>query len=302
MEPFEILDERFRRYTIPIVWLEKLYSGMRWAEGPVWFADLRSLIFSDIPNNRMLRWDEETGQVATFRAPSHFSNGNTRDRQGRLVTCEHETRRVTRTEWDGSVTVIAERYQGKRLNAPNDVVVRSDDSIWFTDPVYGISAEYEGGKAESEIGTCNVYRVDPQDGHLGVVADDFSRPNGLAFSPDERSLYIADSGFWPDPSKPHHIRAFIVGADGRLSGSRVVCEVSPGIPDGFRVDMDGNIWTSSGNGVQCISPEGALIGRIPVPEKVANVAFGGAKRNRLFICGHTSLYSIFVNTSGAQRP
>ncbi len=302
MEPFEILDERFRRYTIPIVWLEKLYSGMRWAEGPVWFADLRSLIFSDIPNNRMLRWDEETGQVATFRAPSHFSNGNTRDRQGRLVTCEHETRRVTRTEWDGSVTVIAERYQGKRLNAPNDVVVRSDDSIWFTDPVYGISAEYEGGKAESEIGTCNVYRVDPQDGHLGVVADDFSRPNGLAFSPDERSLYIADSGFWPDPSKPHHIRAFIVGADGRLSGSRVVCEVSPGIPDGFRVDMDGNIWTSSGNGVQCISPEGALIGRIPVPEKVANVAFGGTKRNRLFICGHTSLYSIFVNTSGAQRP
>ncbi len=302
MEPFEILDERFRRYTIPIVWLEKLYSGMRWAEGPVWFADLRSLIFSDIPNNRMLRWDEETGQVAIFRAPSHFSNGNTRDRQGRLITCEHETRRVTRTEWDGSVTVIAERYQGKRLNAPNDVVVRSDDSIWFTDPVYGISAEYEGGKAESEIGNCNVYRVDPRDGHLRVAADDFSRPNGLAFSPDERSLYIADSGFWPDPSKPHHIRAFSVGGDGRLGGSRVVCEVSPGIPDGFRVDMDGNIWTSSGNGVQCISPEGALIGRIPIPEKVANVAFGGAKRNRLFICGHTSLYSIFVNTSGAQRP
>ena len=302
MEPFEILDEQFRRYTIPIVWLEKLHTGMRWAEGPVYFADLRALIFSDIPNNRMLRWDEETGQVAIFRAPSHYSNGNTRDKQGRLVTCEHETRRVTRTEWDGSITVIAERYQGKRLNAPNDVVVRSDDSIWFTDPVYGISAEYEGGKAESEIGSCNVYRCDPRDGSLRVVADDFSRPNGLAFSPDEHLLYIADSGFWPDPTKPHHIRAFAVGADGRLSGGRVVREVSPGIPDGFRIDIDGNIWTSSGNGVQCITPGGDLIGRIPTPEKVANVAFGGPKRNRLFICGHTSLYAIFVNTSGAQRP
>jgi len=302
MEPFEILDERFRRYTIPIVWLEKLHSGMRWAEGPVYFADLRALIFSDIPNNRMLRWDEETGQVAIFRAPSHYSNGNTRDRQGRLLTCEHETRRVTRTEWDGSITVIADLYQGKRLNAPNDVVVRSDDTIWFTDPVYGISAEYEGGKAESEIGSCNVYRFDPRDGSLRVVADDFSRPNGLAFSPDERTLYIADSGFWPDPSKPHHIRGFAVGADGRLGGDRVVREVSPGIPDGFRVDSDGNLWTSSGKGVQCITPDGDLIGRIPVPEKVANLAFGGPKRNRLFICGHTSLYSIFVNTSGAQRP
>jgi len=302
MEPFEILDEQFRRYTIPIVWLEKLHTGMRWAEGPVYFADVRALIFSDIPNNRMLRWDEETGQVAIFRAPSHYSNGNTRDKQGRLVTCEHETRRVTRTEWDGSITVIAERYQGKRLNAPNDVVVRSDDSIWFTDPVYGISAEYEGGKAESEIGSCNVYRCDPRDGSLRVVADDFSRPNGLAFSPDEHLLYIADSGFWPDPTKPHHIRAFAVGADGRLSGGRVVREVSPGIPDGFRIDIDGNIWTSSGNGVQCITPGGDLIGRIPTPEKVANVAFGGPKRNRLFICGHTSLYAIFVNTSGAQRP
>ncbi len=302
MEPFEILDERFRQYTIPIVWLEKLHSGMRWAEGPVYFADLRCLIFSDIPNNRLLRWDEETGAVATFRAPSHYSNGNTRDRQGRLITCEHETRRVTRTEWDGSITMLADRYQGKRLNAPNDVVVRSDDSVWFSDPVYGISAEYEGGKAESEIGSCNVYRLDPRDGSLRVVADDFSRPNGLAFSPDERTLYIADSGFWPDPTKPHHIRAFDVDAEGRLGGGRVVREVSPGIPDGFRIDSDGNIWTSSGNGVQCISPGGDLIGRIPIPEKVANVAFGGPKRNRLFICGHTSLYAIYVNTRGAQKP
>lgn len=302
MEPFEILDERFRQYTIPIVWLEKLHTGLRWAEGPVWFADLRCLIFSDIPNDRLLRWDEETGQVAVFRARSHFSNGNTRDRQGRLVTCEHETRRVTRTEWDGSITVIADRFEGKRLNAPNDVVVRSDDTVWFTDPVYGISAEYEGGKAESEIGSCNVYRFDPRDGSLRVVADDFSRPNGLAFSPDQRTLYIADSGFWPDPTKPHHIRKFSVGDGGRLNGGEVVCEVSPGIPDGFRIDADGNIWTSSGSGVQCFTAGGDLIGRIPVPEKVANVAFGGARRNRLFICGHTSLYSIFVNTSGAQRP
>ena len=302
MEPFEILDERFRQYTIPIVWLEKLHTGMRWAEGPAYFADLRCLIFSDIPSNRLLRWDEITEQVAVFRAPSHFSNGNTRDRQGRLITCEHETRRVTRTEWDGTITVIADRYEGKRLNAPNDVVVRSDDTIWFTDPVYGISAEYEGGKAESEIGNCNVYRFDPRDSSLRIVADDFSRPNGLAFSPDERLFYIADSGFWPDPTKPHHIRSFTVEAEGRLTGGRVVAEISPGIPDGFRLDIDGNIWTSSGSGVQCITPNGDLIGRIPIPEKVANVCFGGPKRNRLYICGHTSLYSIFVNTRGAQLP
>jgi gluconolactonase len=301
-DPFEILDQRFRRFTIPIVWLEKLHSGMRWAEGPVYFADLRCLIWSDLPNNRQLRWEEETGAISVFRTPSNYSNGNTRDREGRLITCEHQARRVTRTEYDGRISVIAERYEGKRLNSPNDAVVKSDGTIWFTDPSYGISAEYEGGKAESEIGSCNVYRVDPRTGEIGVVADDFSRPNGLAFAPDEATLYIADSGFWPDPSKPHHIRAFRVDESNALHNSRVVAEVSPGIPDGFRIDVDGNIWTSAGDGVHCITPEGELLGKIRVPEKVSNVCFGGPKRNRLFICGFTSLYAIYLNTRGAQQP
>ena len=226
MEPFETLDKRFAPYTIPIVFLEKLHTGLRWAEGPVYFADQRCLLFSDLPNNRILRFDEQTSQVTVFRVDSNFSNGNTRDRQGRLITCEHRGRRVTRTEYDGSITVLAERYEGKRLNSPNDVVVKSDGTVWFTDPTYGISAAYEGGKAESEIGSCNVYCFDPRDGSLRVVVDDFRRPNGLAFSPDEKFLYIADSGFWPNPDWPHHIRAFKV-ADGKLSKGRVIAESLP---------------------------------------------------------------------------
>jgi gluconolactonase len=301
VEVFETFDKRFSRYSIPIVFLEKLHGGMRWAEGPVYFGDQRCLIWSDIPNNRMLRWDEETDQVTVFRSPSNFSNGNTRDREGRLVTCEHRGRRVTRTELNGKITVLAESYQRKRLNSPNDVIVKSDGTVWFTDPTYGISAEYEGGKAESEIGSCNVYRLDPKTGDLRVVVDDFSRPNGLAFSPDESILYIADSGFWPNPEAPHHIRAFDVIGDG-LRNSRVLADISPGIPDGFRTDIDGNIWTSAGDGVQCITPEGDLIGKIHVPEKVANVCFGGPARDRLFICGFTSLYAIHLNTRGAQVP
>jgi len=301
MDVFEIFDKRFSRYLIPIVFLEKLHGGMRWAEGPVYFGDQRCLIWSDLPNNRMLRWDEETGQVTIFRSPSNFSNGNTRDREGRLVTCEHRGRRVTRTELNGKITVLADSYQGKRLNSPNDVVVKSDGTVWFTDPTYGISAEYEGGKAESEIGSCNVYRFDPKSGDLQIVVDDFSRPNGLAFSPDESILYIADSGFWPNPEAPHHIRAFDVAGD-RLKSSRVLAEVSPGIPDGFRVDIDGNIWTSAGDGVQCFTSGGDLIGKIHVPEKVANVCFGGPARDRLFICGFTSLYAIHLNTRGVQAP
>jgi gluconolactonase len=302
MDPFEVYDKRFAQYTIPIVFLERLHTGLRWAEGPVYFADQRSLLFSDLPSNRMLRYDEETGQVSVFRSDSNFSNGNTRDREGRLVTCEHRGRRVTRTEYDGTITVLADRYEGKRLNSPNDIVVKSDGTVWFTDPTYGISAEYEGSKAESEIGSCNVYRFDPIDGSLRVVVDDFKRPNGLAFSPDERLLYVADSGFWPNPDWPHHIRAFDVAEGGRLRNSRVLAEIVPGIPDGFRVDIDGNVWTSSGDGVRCVTPGGDIIGRIPVPEKCANVCFGGPKRNRLYICGHTSLYAIHVNTRGAQTP
>ena len=301
MDVFEVFDKRFSRYLIPIVFLEKLHGGMRWAEGPVYFGDQRCLIWSDLPNNRMLRWDEETGQVTIFRSPSNFSNGNTRDREGRLVTCEHRGRRVTRTELSGRITVLADNYQGKRLNSPNDVVVKSDGTVWFTDPTYGISAEYEGGKAESEIGGCNVYRLDPRTGDLRIVVDDFSRPNGLAFSPDESILYIADSGFWPNPEAPHHIRAFDVAGD-RLKNSRVLADVSPGIPDGFRVDVDGNIWTSAGDGVQCFTSGGDLIGKIHVPEKVANVCFGGPARDRLFICGFTSLYAIHLNTRGVQAP
>jgi gluconolactonase len=302
MTPFESLDDRFRRYSLPNALLEKLHTGMRWAEGPVYFADQRCLILSDIPSNRMLRWDEESGNVTVFRAPSNFSNGNTRDKQGRLITCEHRERRVTRTEPSGEITVIADRFQGKRLNSPNDVVVKSDGSIWFTDPTYGISAEYEGGKTDSEIGRCNVYRVDPGDGTVGLVADDFSRPNGLAFSPDESILYIADSGFWPDPNGPHHIRAFTVMEDGRLASSRIFADVTPGIPDGMRIDTDGNVWTSAGDGVHCFAPDGTLLGKIRVPESVANLCFGGIARNRLFICGHSSLYAVYVNARGVQVP
>jgi gluconolactonase len=302
MLPFELLDDRFRRYALPNAALDKLHTGMRWAEGPVYFADQRCVIFSDIPSNRMLRWDEESGNVTIFRAPSNFSNGNTRDRQGRLITCEHRERRVTRTEPSGEITVIADRYQGKRLNSPNDVVVRSDGSIWFTDPSYGISAEYEGAKVESEIGSCNVYRVDPTDGVVSLVAEDFSRPNGLAFSPDESIFYIADSGFWPDPNGPHHIRAFKVEDSGRLASGRIFADVSPGIPDGMRIDTDGNVWTSAGDGVHCLAADGTLLGKIRVPESVANLCFGGPARNRLFICGHSSLYAVYVNARGVQVP
>ncbi|MBS7543861.1 SMP-30/gluconolactonase/LRE family protein [Ancylobacter oerskovii] len=302
IDPFEIIDPRFRAYVIPIAWLETLHTGMRWTEGPVWFADMRCLIWSDIPNNRLMRWSEASGAVDVFRADSNFANGNTRDRQGRLISCEHRTRRVTRTEPDGNVTVLADRYQGKRLNSPNDVVVKSDGTIWFTDPTYGISAAYEGGKAESELGGNHVFRLDPRDGSLAIVADDFRQPNGLAFSPDESKLHVADSGFIGNPAWPRHIRSFDVGAEGRLAGGGVLTEVAPHAPDGIRVDVDGNIWSSAGDGVHCYTREGELIGKIRVPERVGNLTFGGGDRNRLFICGHTSLYSIFLNTSGAQRP
>jgi gluconolactonase len=295
---FQILDPRFRRYALPNALLEKLYSGARWAEGPVYFADHQCLIFSDIPNNRMLRFDEQTSEVGVFRANSGYANGNTRDRQGRLVTCEHGARRVTRTELDGSITIIVDRYEGRRLNSPNDVVVRSDGTIWFTDPIYGISARYEGGKTESEIGSCNVYRFDPADGSLRVVADDFTGPNGLAFSRSGQTLYVADSGFWSDPTTPRHIRSFTVTDDGRLSRSRVLIEVTPGAPDGLRVDVDDNVWAAAGDGIHCIAPDGTLLGKVIVPETCGNMCFGGPQRNRLYVCGFTSLYAIYVNCEG----
>ncbi|MCB5176522.1 SMP-30/gluconolactonase/LRE family protein [Microvirga lenta] len=295
-----ILDERFRPLVIPTARLEKLAEGCRWAEGPAYFPAGRYLVWSDVPNDRMMRYDETSDAVGIFRAPSGYSNGNTVDRQGRLVTCEHGTRRVTRTEHDGSITVLASHYQGRRLNSPNDVVVKSDGSIWFTDPAYGIDSDYEGHKAESEIGACHVYRIDPQSGDVTVVADDFVRPNGLAFSPDESRLYVADTGATHAADGPRHIRVFDVSEGGRLRGGDVFAICTNGLFDGFRLDDAGRIWASAGDGVHCYDRDGTLIGKILVPETVANVVFGGLKRNRLYICATTSLYAIMLPVNGAK--
>ncbi len=277
--------------------VERLWTGARWSEGPAWFAAGRYLVWSDIPNNRMMRWDETDGSVSEFRSPANNTNGHTVDTQGRLVSCEHLTRRVTRTEHDGSVTVLADRYQGKRLNSPNDVVVKSDGSIWFTDPSYGISSNYEGDAADSEIGSCFVYRIDPQTKAVTCVADDYSKPNGLAFSADEKYLYISDTGGTHKEDGPAHIRRHEVnGAE--LGDGNVFATCDAGFFDGFRCDTNGRIWTSAADGVHCLSPDGELIGKILIPEFVANVCFGGEKLNRLFICGTTSLYSVYLNASG----
>jgi gluconolactonase len=298
---FAIAEPQFRSMLLANAWVEKLHGGMLWAEGPVYVADGDFLLWSDIPNDRILQYLPGLG-VRVFRAPADNSNGHTRDREGRLVSCEHGTRRVTRTEHDGAINVLAERYQGKRLNSPNDVVVKSDGTIWFTDPNYGIMSDYEGHKAESEIGANYVYRLDPRNGELGVVADDFVKPNGLAFSPDEKTLYIADSGASHDPAGPRHIRAFDVGDNGKLAKGRIFAEVKSGVPDGFRLDSDGNLWTSAGDGVHCFSPRGTFLGKIRIAETVSNVCFGGPKRNRLFITATTSLYAVYVSQTGAQRP
>jgi len=300
-DSYEYYEKKFYDLTVPIAEVEELYSGNRWAEGPVWFNDGGYLVWSDIPNNRMLRWVPDLG-VGVFRAQSNFANGNTRDRQGRLVSCEHGGRRVTRTEADGTITVVADRHAGKKLNSPNDVVVKSDGSVWFTDPDYGILSDYEGYKSEREQKGCYVYRVDPKSGAVKIVADDFVKPNGLAFSPDEKTLFIADSGFSHDPDGPHHIRAFSVGADGKLSKGRVFCEVSPGLPDGFRLDSNGNLWTSCQNGVICFDPAGKPLGKIKIPQMVSNLTFGGPRRNRLFITATKSIYAVFVGASGCQLP
>jgi gluconolactonase len=292
---YEILDDRFGGCIKGSAKVEKLFEGCRWAEGPAWFPMMRSVIWSDIPNDRMLRWDETTGETGVFRHPAGYSNGNTVDREGRLVSCEHGNRRVTRTEHDGSITVIADRYDGKRLNSPNDVVVKSDGSIWFTDPPYGIDSDYEGHKAEVEQGGNHVYRVDPGTGGVQIVADDFDRPNGLAFSPDESQLVISDTG----SAQTRHFRTFGVNGD-TLTGGDVFATCTNGGFDGFRFDTEGRIWTSAGDGVHCIDTDGTLIGKVLVPEGVANVVFGGPKRNRLFICGTTSLYSVMLPVQGAK--
>ncbi|QFU16124.1 SMP-30/gluconolactonase/LRE family protein [Microvirga thermotolerans] len=298
--PAVVLDERFRRLVIGSARLEKLAEGCRWAEGPAYFPAGRYLVWSDVPGDRMLRYDEATGQAGVFRQPSGYSNGNTVDRQGRLVTCEHGNRRVTRTEHDGSITVIASHFQGRRFNSPNDVVVRSDGSVWFTDPTYGIDSDYEGHRAESEIGACHVYRVDPQTGEAAIAADDFVRPNGIAFSPDETRLYVADTGATHVTDGPRHIRVFDVDPSGKLRNGRIFATCTQGLFDGFRLDEAGRIWTSAGDGVHCYDPDGTLIGKILVPETVANVVFGGPKRNRLYICATTSLYAIMLPVNGAR--
>lgn len=298
---YEIHDPRFRFLVNRNVRLEELYSGCRWAEGPVWFNDANQLVWSDIPNQRMLRWEPDGG-VSVFRQPSNFTNGNTRDRQGRLVSCEHGTRRVTRTEIDGSITVLADAFEGKPLNSPNDVVVHSNGSIWFTDPTYGILSDYEGYKAEPEQAARNVYRIDPDSGTLTVVVGDFGQPNGLVFSPDEKILYVADSAASHDDGAPRHIRAFDVVDGKTLTNGRVFAHIDTGIPDGMRTDMAGNLWSSAADGVHCFAPGGELIGKIRVPQTVANLTFGGPRRNRLFITATNSLYSIYVMATGAQVP
>jgi len=300
---FQVIDPRFRTLVLPYVHLEKLYTGCRWAEGPAWFAAGRYLVWSDIPNDRMLRWDETDGSVSVFRQPSMNANGHTVDLLGRLVSCEHRSRCVSRTEFDGRRTVLAERYEGKRFNSPNDVVVKSDGSVWFTDPSYGIDSDYEGDAAQTEIGSNNVYRIDGSSGSVTIVASDFAQPNGLAFSPDESLLYVADTGLTHAADGPAHVRRFRLSVRGdSLSGGEVFSMCPNGLYDGFRVDAHGNLWLSAGDGVHCHASDGTLLGKIRVPESVANVCFGGAKLNRLFICGTTSLYSVYLNTRAAARP
>lgn len=297
MNSFEVIDPRFGRFIMGNAPVKQLATGFDWAEGPVWFGDAGCLLFSDIPNNRILRWTPGGG-LTTYRAPSNYSNGHTRDREGRLISCEHGLRRVTRTELDGSITVIADQFDGKRFNSPNDVIVASDGAIWFTDPHYGIMTDYEGFRAAEEL-PCQVYRVSP-DGTIHVMLTDFACPNGLCFSPDESRLYVADTGRMHS-TDPQHIRAF--GWDGaRLTGGEVFHVVNPGCADGMRCDTDGNLWTSAGDGVHCLNPEGELLGKVLIPEVVANICFGGRAKHQLYITATTSLYAVTLNRNGAQRP
>lgn len=294
-----VLDQSFARYRLNLAKVERIATGFRWAEGPVWLGDTRQLVWSDVPGNRMMRWDEETGAVSVFRKPSNFANGNTRDRQGRLLTCEHGGRRVARTEYDGTITTVVDRFEGKRLNSPNDIVCKSDGSIWFTDPPFGLLGFYEGALAEQELPT-NVYRVDGATGAVTVAAEGINGPNGLAFSPDEATLYVVESR-----STPRNILAYDVVGGQRLGRRRVLIDAGPGTPDGFRCDVDGNLWCGWGmgsaelDGVFVFNPAGKPIGRIALPERCANLCFGGINRNRLFMAASTAVYSLYVNTQGA---
>lgn len=295
----QVLDASFERYRVFNATLERLATGFRWGEGPVWFGDSRYLLFSDIPNDRIIRWDEATGQTSVWRQPSSQSNGLTRDRQGRLLACEHLTRRVTRTEYDGRITVLADNYQGKRLNSPNDIVCRSDGSVWFTDPPFGIQGWYEGEKAEPEL-EHGVYRIDGTSGEVALMTDELAGPNGLCFTPDEKTLYIVESR-----STPHRrVWAYEVAGD-RLGERRLHIDANgPGAFDGIRCDEEGNLWCGWGtgpelDGVMVFDPRGQPIGHIRLPERCANLCFGGARRNRLFMASSHSLYALHVNVRGA---
>jgi gluconolactonase len=299
MSFFEAVDPIFGTYVLGNAPIQQLATGFDWVEGPVWFGDANCLLFSDIPNNRIMRWSPDTG-ISTYRAPSNFANGHTRDHSGRLISCEHGSRRVTRTEHDGTITVIADSFDGKPLNSPNDVVMKSDGTIWFTDPHYGIMTNYEGHKSPQE-NPCNLYRTNPETGALDVMVGDMNCPNGLAFSPDESKLYVADTGrMFSGDTK--HMRVFDCTPDGTCSGSRHFHTIDPGASDGFRLDTDGNIWSSAADGVHCLSPKGKLLGKILVPELVSNVCFGGRAKQQLFITATTSIYSIKLNRQGIQTP
>ncbi|MEV6978766.1 SMP-30/gluconolactonase/LRE family protein [Kitasatospora sp. NPDC093806] len=293
---YEILDDRFRRCTYGDSRLERLHGDCRWAEGPLYLPAWRQVVWSDIPNDRLLRWDEATGTVGVFRDRAGHSNGNTLDREGRLISCEQGGRRVTRTEHDGTVTVLAEHYQGRRLNSPNDAVVRSDGAIWFSDPDFGITSDYEGHRAASEIGACHVYRIDPDSGEVQLAANGFKGPNGIILSLDEQRLYVSDS-------RAAQIRVFDIAEDGTLGNDRVFVKGTGGVRfDNIRFDDEGRLWAAAfGDGIHCYDPDGTLIGRLLVPEPVSNLTFGGPKNNRLFITATTSLYSLVVSITGTHR-
>ncbi|MGC2811705.1 MAG: SMP-30/gluconolactonase/LRE family protein [Bradyrhizobium sp.] len=300
MDGFEIREPRFAHYILANAPLEQLAGGFRWIEGLVWMGDAGCLLFEDLPRDRTMRWIEDAG-VSVYRAPSGYANGQTRDLQGRLISCSHRERCLFRTELDGSITRLVDRHGGRRLNSPNDVAVKSDGTIWFTDPLYGIQTDYEGGRQPSEQPPA-LYRFDPGTGEINVAAGDFDGPNGLAFSPDERRLYVAETGDQTSDSPKQYIRAFDVDAVGRLSGGDIFHKIEPGYADGLCVDEDGNLWSSAADGVHCIDPEGRLLGKVLVPHRVSNLTFGGIRRNRLFIGGSHTLYAIFLNRRGVLRP
>ena len=296
----QVLDDRFAKFRISLAMVERLWTGCMWAEGPVWFGDQRAVIWSDIPNNRMLKYDEQSKQVSVFRQPSNYANGNARDNQGRLITAEHGGgRRITRTEYDGTITVICDKYNGKIFNSPNDVVVKKDDSIWFSDPPFGIGGHYEGNKAEPLLPWA-VYRWDAKTNQVAIAADDIKGPNGLCFSPDESKLYVIEAR-----TSPRQIRAYdVVDSGTKLTNSRVSITCGPMAADGMRCDRDGNLWVGMGggegnDGVAVYAPDGKLIGKINTPERVANLCFGGPKRNRLYMAGTTSLYALYTEAEGA---